>query len=190
MMATDPLAKLKRAMELGGQRPTLRWEEAAESDPLAALRALVQRGDARDDAPPFDALRELMARARELPEPQPWTGGQGDPLERLTALWRHPEAPAVPAGAATQTAAPPQTTQNSPANSTAAPSPSRAPRPARAESDIADALGEQVYRALSERPLPGDIRATAAARLAGILSARAGEDAELRAVLDLLIFER
>ncbi|WP_146974132.1 hypothetical protein [Lujinxingia vulgaris] len=189
-MATDPLARLERAMEVGGQRPTLRWEEVPESDPIARLQALIQRGDAKREEPPVDSLQELLASARELPEPEPWTSGQGDPLERLRALWREPDAPATDtrfemlaandAGNIGSTA--PSKSQTD--ASTFAPSSQKA-----SASTPVDALGAQVYRSLRERPLPGEVRAELAARIAGLLDARQ-DDAELRTILDLLIFER
>ncbi|TXC77464.1 hypothetical protein FRC91_01640 [Bradymonadales bacterium TMQ1] len=189
-MATDPLAKLKRAMELGSQRPTLWWEEAPEGDPLAALQALVKRGDARGEEQPVEGLLDLMAQARDLPAPQPWTAGQGDPLERLRALWQHPETSSVPATFTPSRPESSQPTQSSPTSAPDVASPSPVSPSLYVGDRAADALGAQVYRSLRERPLPGELRATAAAQLAAILSTRPGEDPELRAILDLLIFER
>ncbi|TXD39138.1 hypothetical protein FRC98_01675 [Lujinxingia vulgaris] len=189
-MATDPLARLERAIEVGGQRPTLRWEEVPESDPIARLQELIRRGDAKRDEPPVESLQELFASARELPEPEPWTSGQGDPLERLRALWREPAAPAtdtrseMPVPEDARNTGPTASSASQPGTSTSAPSSQNT-----SVSTLVDALGAQVYRSLRERPLPGEVRAELAARIAALLDARQ-DDPELRDLLDLVIFGR
>lgn len=177
MMAENPLKRLERALEVAGQRPTLWVEQVESTDAIAALRELIGRGDALLDTPAISELRARVDEARQLPEPSHWTAGEGDPLERLRGLWR--DAPSTPelSGADDVTGS-----QSAQASSPAAPP----PQPPSAST----ALGEQVFRELAARPLPGALRARAASELAAYLNAASGPEPELRGILNLLIFER
>lgn len=171
------MAALEQLLDAARRVESVEVEIPAGEDPLEGLEELIRRARREEEGEGGAALQRLEERieaARELPEPKAYQTSAGDPLEVLQARMRGEYDDALTEGS--EGGGRPE---------------GSAPEPVRREAASGgggrrEQMGAALEASLRRRPLPGEVRAEVAARLAALTEGASAE--EVRQLWDLVVF--